>query len=685
VLLLAVVAAYHPAWHGTLLWDDDGHLTRAELRSWTGLWRIWFELGATQQYYPLVHSAFWLQSRLWGDAFFGYHLVNMLLHGLSAFLLGAVLRRLSVPGAALAAVIFALHPVQVESVAWMTELKNTLSGVFYLSAALAYLRFVAERTARHYWLALALFACALLSKTVTATLPAALLVVLWWKRGALDWRRDVGPLLPFFALGAVGGLTTAWVERTFIGAFGADFALTPIERVLVAGRALFFYAGKVVWPANLIFIYPRWSVSQTAWWQYLYPLAAAGTLAALWTWRRRSRAPLAAALFFAVTLGPALGFFNVYPFRYSYVADHFQYLACIGIIVLASAAIVTVVRALGPSRPRSAELLVTVAVGILLASLTTMQAGQYVDAETLYARTLDRNPRCWLCHENLGVLALARTPPARQEAIARFREALEINPNDPQVHNNLGTTLMELGRLDEAVAEHRLAIRFAPGYAEAYGNLGAALQKLGRLEEAADAYRNALDIKPGLAVSRMNLAVVLQQLNKPEEASAELRQAAKTHESTPATASAASYAQLGEAAAATGRVDEAIAHFREALRVGPPSSTIRVRFAIVLWHAGRLQEAESELRQALQAGPDASAYAMLGNVLHAAGRLDAAIEAYEASLRIQPAAADAHNDLGVALARAGRRDEAVRHFQEAVRLQPDFAAARANLAKAQGR
>ena len=338
-LVLAVLFVYQPAWHGGFIWDDDAHVTRPELRSWHGLYRIWFDLGATQQYYPLLHSAFWLEHKLWGDATLGYHLVNILLHATAAVLVALILRRLAIPGAYLAAAIFALHPVQVESVAWITELKNTLSAVFYLGAMLVYLRFDQTRKTPLYWWALGLFVLGLLSKTVTATLPAALLVIFWWRQGRLSWRRDVVPLLPFFGLGAAAGVLTAWVERKLIGAEGAAFELTIIERCLIAGRAIWFYLGKLVWPAELIFIYPRWHVSQAIWWQYLFPAAALLLLAVLWGLRRRWRGPLAGLLFFVGTLLPVLGFCNVYPFIYSFVADHFQYLASLGMITLASAGV----------------------------------------------------------------------------------------------------------------------------------------------------------------------------------------------------------------------------------------------------------------------------------------------------------------------------------------------------------
>lgn len=260
LLLAATLLAYHPAWHGEFLWDDDAHVTREELRSWPGLVRIWTDVRATQQYYPVVHTAFWLQHRLFGDNPTGYHLVNIGLHALNAWLAGHLLTRLAAPGGRLAGAIFALHPVMVESVAWISELKNLLSGTFYLMAALAWIRFEAQRRRRWYGLALALFALALGSKTVTATLPGALLVLLWWHRGRLSWRRDVLPLAPFFVLGAASGLFTAWVEHELIGAKGAAFELGWAERGLLAGRAVWFYAGKLLWPAELVFIYPRWTV-----------------------------------------------------------------------------------------------------------------------------------------------------------------------------------------------------------------------------------------------------------------------------------------------------------------------------------------------------------------------------------------------------------------------------------------
>ena len=434
LLLAATALAYLPALRGGFLWDDDAHVTKAALRSLRGLAQIWFTVGATQQYYPVLHTAFWIEHRLWGDAVLGYHLVNVLGHATAAFLLVLILRRVerigpakvepvgpNAPGATrstfvastrsildiplLAGLIFALHPVSVESVAWISEQKNTLSTVFYLLAALVYFRWregrmdaetkvgtggppvragretSTERTdgraARPslYLLALFCFVLAVLSKSVTATLPAALLVVLWWRRGAISWKADVRPLLPWFVFGAAVGLFTAWVERAYIGAQGSDFNLSLVERCLLAGRVVCFYLGRLIWPTNLVFIYPRWTVDASAAWQYSFPLGLLAAIAALWLGRRRGRGPLAAALFFVGTLFPVLGFVNVYPFIFSFVADHFQYLAAMGIIVPLAWGLAVGLR----MRSQGAFLSIVIAEGaIAVASIVLFRRGRWM-------------------------------------------------------------------------------------------------------------------------------------------------------------------------------------------------------------------------------------------------------------------------------------------------------------------
>jgi tetratricopeptide (TPR) repeat protein len=497
-LAAAVFLAYQPAWQGGFIWDDDAHV-RPELQSWNGLCRIWCDLKATQQYYPLVHSVFWLEHRLWGGATLGYHLVNIFLHVAAALLAAVILRRLQVPGAYLAAAIFALHPVQVESVAWITELKNTLSAVFYLSAALVYLHFDRNRNKVLYALALGLFVLGLLSKTVTATLPAALLVVFWWQRGRLSWRRDVLPLLPFFVLGAAAGVFTALVERELGGAAGADFNFTMIERCLIAGRAIWFYLGKLFWPANLIFIYPRWHVSQAIWWQYLFPLTALLLLAGAWAIRRRVRGPLAALLFFVGTLFPALGFCNIYPFIFSFVADHFQYLASLGIIALTSAGIAMLLNRWGfwgrwPAYCLCGALL------MVLATRTWAQCCTYSDIDQLYRTTIQRNPDCWMAYLNLGQILGDRGQ--LDEAMGCYARAIQIKPDCKMAHLNLGEAFVRCHRLNDAMAEYDTALAIDQDFAEAHYNLGNLLAIRERFSEAMEEYNKAIAIRPGYTEAR---------------------------------------------------------------------------------------------------------------------------------------------------------------------------------------
>ncbi len=572
-LLVAVVLVYQPAWNGGFLWDDAAHLTRPELRSWGGLWRIWFDPGATQQHYPLVHSAFWVQHRLWGEGPVGYHLVNIVLHAAVALLAASTLRRLSVPGAWLAAAIFALHPVHVESVAWISELKNTLSAALYLGAALAWLRFEERREIGPYALALALFVLALCSKTVTATLPAALLLAGWWRRGGLSWREDVRPLLPFLVLGAAAGLFTAWVERRLVGAEGAPFELSVLERALIAGRASWFYLGKLVWPANLTFIYPRWHVDRAVWWQYLYPAAALLALATLWAVRKRWRGPLSGALFFVGTLVPALGFVNVYPFLFSFVADHFQYLASLGAIAVAAAAVAPMLESGRPWRWAGHALC---AAGLAaLAILTFRQAHLYADAETLYRATIQANPECWMAYNNLAGALIARGQAG--EAKGLIERALELRPDYPDAHNNLGLVLAAEGRAGEAIAHYRAALQLDPAYAEAHNNLGFALASRGETDQAIAEYRKALENGLDAAGVHYNLAMALLERGQFRAAAAHLE---KTLELQPDHVQA--HNNLGILLARGGRLEEAIAHFREALRLDPGSAEVRRNLDIAL-------------------------------------------------------------------------------------------------------
>ena len=566
VFLAAITIAYLPALNGQQIWDDDAYLTSPDLRSFHGLARIWTHSETSQQYYPLVYSAFWLEQKLWGDTPLPYHLLNVFLHAISAVLLLRILQRLKVPGAWFIAGLFALHPVQVESVAWISEQKNTLSGVFFLSAALLYLRFDNTRRRSFYFLAFALFVAGLLCKTVIATLPAALLVVLWWQRGRLSSKRDVWPLIPFFVAGIATGIFTAWVERSTIGAEGADFNFSFVERCLIAGRAFWFYLSKLFWPRDLIFIYPHWDVSQSVWWQYLFPLAALLLLALLWMWRRKQRGPLASFLLFAGMLFPALGFLNVYPFVYSFVADHFQYLASIGIFALAGAGFTLLFDHWG-KRYRRAGLTISLIVLGLLGTLTYRQSRMYVNAETLYRVTLKQNPSCWMAHDNLGVILVAQGQ--LEEAINHYHQAIKLRPENPRSHYDLAIALRQKGQTDDAIHEYREALQLRPNYQKAHNNLANILLQTGKIDEAIDHLRIALDLQPDYAEAHNNLGNALMQKQSVDEAISHYERALEIR---PQYREA--HFNLGGALVRVGKLDEGISHYREALKLGsnPPEA-----------------------------------------------------------------------------------------------------------------
>jgi tetratricopeptide (TPR) repeat protein len=626
-LALIVITAftYLPAWHGQPVWDDNAHMTRPELRSWHGLAQIWTEIGATQQYYPLLHSVFWCEHKLWGDAVLGYHLVNILLHGFAAVILLKILVRLKIPGAWLAAALFALHPVQVESVAWISETKNTLSGLFFFCAILSYLRFDETRSPVAYAGSLLLFVLGLLCKTAVAPLPAVVLVLLWWKRARIQFRGDVLPLLPFFIVGICAGFFTALLERIFIGAEGGAFRFSILQRCLIAGRDFWFYLFKLVWPAKLTFIYPRWQINGASWWQYLFPVGLLVLLVLVWRLRSVTRAPLAGTLIFLGLLFPALGFINVFPFLYSFVADHFQYLACAAPLTLFAAGIAIASESVGPGkvllRPGVAAMLLVIA-----ATLSWRQCRDYRDIETLWRTTIARNPGCWMAYSNIGSYLLDHGNV--EAAIADFSKALELNPEQTNDHNNLGKALLQKGRMEEGINEFETALRISPNDSDAENNIGAASLQKGDLDEAIEHLRKAVAYRPGNAEAYINLGNAFLQKH-------EFDAAIDAYSAT-----------LGL------RYDHAESHYC---------------IANAFRQKGNLDDAILHYRLALELRPDyADAHNNLGNALRQQGRSEQALHEYEAALTDNPTSVLAQNNLAWILATA--TDPRLRNGSKAVEL-----------------
>ena len=579
--MLLVALVYWPTLENGFVWDDDDYVENNDtLTSLAGLRNIWFTLGAVPQYYPLAHSSFWVEYQLWGLDPRGFHAVNMLLHAASAVLVWRLLLRLAVPGAWLAAALFAVHPVCVESVAWVTERKNVLSCALALGSLLAYLRFSPPnafdrsqtRTAetggdrRYYALALVLFIAALLAKTVVASVPAVLLVIYWWKRGRVAWR-DVLPLVPLFVVGGALACLTIWMEKTVVGARGAEWDASPVERCLLAGRALYFYAGKLAWPRPLIFVYPRRLPNAHVRWQYAFPVAALAVITTLWLARKRvGRGPLAAVLIFAGVLTPALGFFKVYPFRYSFVADHFQYHASIALVALAAAALARAGRR-HIGRPAWVPPLLVFALLLPLAVAARHRTLIYKDRTTLLETTFAQNPAAWVAPADLASQLgkqgnSAAAIPYYRQAIESLQKSVALAPAPTDLENlagcflDLGIAQRQSGHGADAEASFARAIEIRRKLVAEYPHL--------------DTFRDRL------AWSHVELAIVQRDAKRPTDAEASFRKALDlrvelARENPQAQGyqdnAAASHVDVGLVLRARGRPGEAESWFQKAIEI----------------------------------------------------------------------------------------------------------------------
>ena len=525
VLLLLSFIIYRPALRNGFIWDDDVYVTHNEqLRTADGLRQIWFDFDAEPQYYPMTHSTFWLEYHLWQLNPVGYHFDNILLHGVNAFLIWIVLDALGVPLPWLVALLFALHPVEVESVAWVTERKNLLSTFFYLLSLWTYLKFLRlgssdepqatdTTTSSHhpvenwilYGLSFIFFLMALFSKTIVCSLPAVVLILIWWKRHRITLK-DILRLLPFFAAGLVMGLTTAWIEKNHLGAQGEEWALSFIQRSLVAGRALWFYIYKIIWPQKLAFFYERWQVDAGVWWQYLFPVSIILLFVLFWANRKRfGKGPLAAFMIFSGTLLPALGFVNVYPHRFSFVADHFQYLASVSMMALLCAAFFALFQKFGP-RFKLAGIVLAALVVISLGAKTYSQTGIYLNLETLWQDTIQKTPSSWMAYNNLGNIKEAKGD--LTGAIACYNKALEIRPGFDFAHYNLGRLFHRQGKIDLALQHYNEVLRINHDYskmhpkarptiqADTHHNLATIYEARGDRVSAIKHFRAAIALKP---------------------------------------------------------------------------------------------------------------------------------------------------------------------------------------------
>ncbi len=667
LLGLLVTVSYLPVLEAGFVWDDVIFVDEPVVHNWSGLWNIWFspaDIKKEGHYWPIVYTSFWLEHKLWGLDPLGYHVVNLLLHLVNVLLIWRLLERLAVPGSWIIAAVFAVHPLHVESVAWVIERKDLLSALFYLTAVFTWVRFVEAPKPARYLLALVLFSAGLLSKSIVVTLPVALLIWHWWQIGRVT-RTELIRLAPFFAVALViTALDLSFYTSREPLALGYSF----VERILIATRALWHYVGKLLWPTGLAIIYPLWEIRPADPVSWIWVLAAAALAALLWFGRERlGRGPLAGALFFAVTLSPVLGFVDYGYMQFSLVADRFQYLAGLGLLAVLLGAATHGVSLL-PAAMRTWAGGMLVSILALLGTLTWHQAGLYRDPITFFSHIVAHNPEARDAHLNLmGPLSDAGR---HEEALAAGRIGVEQRPDNAAIHSNLGRVLIRLDRLDEAEAALDTALGLDPRHLNANQNLGEILRKQGRYAEAIETYRRVLEIDDSLVQGYAGLGIALFHTGRYQDAIAPLEKALALEPDAPFAGELSLYA--GRAAREVDRLDSASAHFRRAAALTPDPVDALVELSNVMFLRDRDDESEEYLRRARELRPsDPAMLFSVGEALRKAERHEEAIVFYRESLRIDPHFVGSRVGLGAAFFNLKRYEEAFDALTRATMAKTD--------------
>ena len=656
---------YLPSLWGEFVWDDTTFIEDPAVLSGSGLWTIWLSPADLEEshYWPVVYTSFWLEHKLWGLAPFGYHLVNLLLHLANVLQVRRLLLCLAVPGAWAVAAVFAVHPVHVESVAWIIARKDLLSGLFYLAAALFWIRFTEAPRKAPYILSLGLYTVAMLSKSIAVTLPAALLVLQWWRQGRVT-KTDCLRVAPFMGV----GLCVAAVDLSLYASQSpVSLGYSLPEGLLIASRALWFYVGKLLWPGELAVIYPLWDIrveDASAW---AYALAAAAVAACLWFGRRRlGRGPLAGALFFVLTLSPVLGLVEFRFMTFSFVADRFQYLACLGVMGVMIGCAAGAVQSMSRVPAGAARGLLVVAL-LLLGTLTWRQAGVYRDGVTLFNHVIAANPEARSAYYNLTLALIGADRP--EEALATGRVAVERRPHLARTHLYLGVALSMLGQFENAWTSFLRALEIEPRNPKVLHNMGTALGQQGRHEEAVEWYRKGLSIDAGNLAAHACMALSLLRLGRHDEAVQLLAPILSRRPDNPMAGEL--NLLLGRALRRLGRLDDAATRFQRALAIDPLPWRPLLELADVLTAQGRFEEADAYRRRIREPARVMATLQGEGRKHNEQGRHEEAIEAYRLALALEPADALAQAGMVGALLGLERYEAAIDVLARSAALRPD--------------
>lgn len=597
LLVAAGLLIYGPVLGGDWLWDDDVLITDNHLvhDPW-GLWKIWFQPGEMMDFTPLTVTVNWIGWHLWGNAPMGFRLLNLTLHLTSAFLVWRLLAKLGLRFAWVGGLIFVVHPVIVESVAWIAELKNTLSMPLFLLAACAYLDFDAQGKRKDYLAALGFFFAALLCKATMVMFPLVILLYVWWKRGRISLT-DAKASAPFFAASLLIGLTTVWFLKYHAMIHQPPQLGGLLSRLACAGLTVSFYFWKCLVPIGLMPIYPRWQIDPPTLLQFLPWPIWAGALAWLWTQRASwGRHVLFGLGFFLINLLPFAGLTPGSYMLFTWVMDHILYIPIIGLIGLAVAGLGKLHEVLAPMQRRVVGALTATAIAALT-WLSWSYAAMFQNQETLWSYTLQLNPSAWLAQSNLGNAYYRKGKP--ELAMAQYQKAAALKPDDPLIYYNIGNLYFYSGNPTEAVAQYQHALQINTSYAPVYANLGVALAAIGKFPDAVAAYRKGLETDPDQVGILSNLGVALTSLGQPQDAETVLRKATQID---PAYAEA--HYNLGNALFQMQRIPEARDEFTEAVRLRPNEASSHNNLGAAYEHLGQIPEAITQFQLSLQIDPN---------------------------------------------------------------------------------